>query len=154
MRWSGSPGIGSGGLTEPTGFMEVFNKEMVKVGKSFAENRRKMIKKVATLEERLRLVSEGVENVKFKRSIGSEVNGGDREKIANVQVVEMVTSVEEEFMKAQELAASIASRQKVLEEEFEAGRRRQTDLTKETEGAMEIMKRLKHLLKTLEDRQG
>ena len=46
------------------------------------------------------------------------------------------------------------ARQKFLEEEFEAGRRRQMELTKETEEAMEVVKRLKGVLKTLEDRQG
>ena len=135
--------------------VEVFNKEMLKVGKSFAESRRKMIKKVAALEERLRLVSKGVENVKFKGSITSEENSwGDQEKKGNVKVGQMITNVEEEFMKARELGASIASRQKLLEEDFEAGRRRQMELTKETEDAMEIVNRLKGVLKTLEDRQG
>ena len=134
--------------------LEVFNKEMLKVGKSFAESRRIIMKKVSALEERLREVSKGVENVKFKGSTNSEDKRGDHEKIGNVRVGQMITSVEEEFMKAQELGTSIASRQKLLEKDFEAGRRRQQELTKETEGAMEIINRLKHVLKTLEDRQG
>ena len=135
--------------------MEVFNKEMLKVGKSFAESRRNIVKKVAALEERLRLVSEGVENVKFKGSISCEENSwGDQEKDGNVKVGQMITNVEEEFMKAHELGASIASRQRLLEDDFEAGRRRQMELTKETEDAMEIVNRLKGVLKTLEDRQG
>ena len=71
-----------------------------------------------------------------------------------MKVGQMITNVEEEFMKAQELGASIASRQKLLEEDFEAGRRRQVELTKEAEDAMEIVNRLKGVLKTLEDRQG
>merc|ERR1719237_192479 len=71
--------------------MEVFNKEMLKVGKSFAESRRNIVKKVAALEERLRLVCEGVENVKIKGSISS---GGDQEKNGNVKVGQMITNVE------------------------------------------------------------
>ena len=106
------------------------------------------------MEERLREVSKGVENVKFKGSTNSEDKRGDYEKIGNVRVGQMITSVEEEFMKAQELGASIASRQKLLEKDFEVGRRRQQELTKETESVMEIINRLKHVLKTLEDRQG
>ena len=90
--------------------LEVFNKEMLKVGKSFAESRRNIMKKVSALEERLREVSKGVENVKFKGSTNSEDKRGDHEKIGNVRVGQMITSVEEEFMKAQELGASIASR--------------------------------------------
>ena len=133
--------------------MEVFNKEMLKVGKSFAESRRKMMKKVSTLEERLQDVSKVVENIKFKGSISAEKKR-DHEQVVNGKVDQLIISVEEEFMKAQELGASIASRQKLMEEDFEAGRMRQKELTKETEDVKEIVNRLKHVLKTLEDRQG
>ena len=134
--------------------VDVLNKEMLKVGKLFAESRRKILKKIATLEERLELASKVVEHIKCKGSTEIHENRGDQEKTDEAKVSQIITSVEEEFVKVQRLETSIMSRQKFLEEDFEAGKRRQTELSREREEAMEIVNRLKHVLKTLEDRQG